>query len=48
MVKRLAFNPAARTVTIRSDNDAYPSWPDCDPARVELVGRALWVGRKLG
>jgi SOS-response transcriptional repressor LexA len=47
MVKRLAFNPAARTLTIRSDNDAYPSWPDCDPANVELVGRAVWVGRRL-
>jgi phage repressor protein C with HTH and peptisase S24 domain len=47
MVKRLAFNPAARTVTIRSDNSAYPSWEDCDPAKVELVGRAVWVGRRL-
>lgn len=47
MVKRLAFNPAARNVTISSDNEAYPSWPDCDPADVELVGRAVWVGRRL-
>ena len=47
MVKRLAFNPASRTVTIRSDNDAYPTWADCDPANVELVGRAVWVGRRL-
>ena len=48
MVKRLAFNPVARSVTIRSDNEAYPSWPDCDPERLELVGRALWMGRRLG
>ena len=47
MVKRLAFNPVSRSVTIRSDNDAYPSWPDCDPERLELVGRAVWVGRRL-
>ncbi len=47
MVKRLAFNPVNRTVTIRSDNDAYPSWTDCDPAQVELVGRAVWMGRRL-
>jgi phage repressor protein C with HTH and peptisase S24 domain len=47
MVKRLAFNPARRTVTIRSDNEAYPSWSDCDPAAVEVVGRAIWVGRRL-
>lgn len=47
MVKRLAFNPVNRTVTISSDNAAYPSWADCDPAKVELVGRAIWVGRRL-
>ena len=47
MVKRLAFNPVNKSVTIRSDNDSYPSWPDCDPAKVELVGRAVWVGRRL-
>jgi SOS-response transcriptional repressor LexA len=47
MVKRLAFNPVNRNVTISSDNGAYPSWPDCDPANVELVGRAVWVGRRL-
>lgn len=47
MVKRLAFNPVNKTVTIKSDNDAYPSWPDCKPAKVELVGRAVWMGRRL-
>jgi phage repressor protein C with HTH and peptisase S24 domain len=47
MVKRLAFNPVNRNVTISSDNAAYPSWPDCDPAKVELIGRAVWVGRRL-
>jgi phage repressor protein C with HTH and peptisase S24 domain len=47
MVKRLAFNPVNRNVTISSDNAAYPSWADCDPAKVELVGRAIWVGRRL-
>ena len=47
MVKRLALNPAARRVTVQSDNSAYPSWSDCDPARIDLVGRVLWVGRRL-
>src|SRR5205085_9730778 len=31
VVKRLALNPAARTLSVRSDNPAYPGWPDCDP-----------------
>ena len=47
MVKRLALNPAARRITVASDNPAYPSWPDCDPADVDVVGRVVWMGRKL-
>ena len=47
VVKRVAPHPAGRTIAIRSDNDAYPSWPDCDPASVEIVGRVVWVGRRL-
>lgn len=48
VVKRLALNPAARTVSIRSDNPAYPGWPDCDLAAVDPVGRVLWAGRRIG
>jgi phage repressor protein C with HTH and peptisase S24 domain len=48
VVKRLALNPAARRLTIRSDNPAYPSWPDCDPAAVAIVGRVVWAGRRIG
>jgi len=48
VVKRLALNPAARTLAIRSDNPAYPGWPDCDPAAVEIVGRVIWAGRRIG
>lgn len=46
-VKRLAINPVSRSVTIKSDNAAYPSWPDCDLRKIELIGRVVWVGRKL-
>ena len=48
VVKRLALNPAARTVSIRSDNPAYPGWPDCEPATVDVVGRVVWAGRRIG
>ncbi len=47
LVKRLSVNPATRRLTIRSDNDAYPSWDDLDPAGVAVIGRVVWVGRKL-
>jgi phage repressor protein C with HTH and peptisase S24 domain len=48
VVKRVSRNPAGSAISIRSDNDAYPSWPDCDPAAVEIIGRVVWVGRRLG
>jgi phage repressor protein C with HTH and peptisase S24 domain len=47
LVKRLSLNPASRRLTIHSDNDAYPSWPDCDPSAIHIIGRVVWVGRKL-
>jgi phage repressor protein C with HTH and peptisase S24 domain len=47
IVKRLALNPAARRVAVKSDNPAYPSWNDCDPADVDVIGRVVWVGRRL-
>lgn len=48
MVKRLAINPVSRLITIRSDNPAYPSWPDCKLSQIAIIGRAVWAGRKLG
>jgi phage repressor protein C with HTH and peptisase S24 domain len=47
MVKRLAINPAAKRVTVKSDNPAYPSWPDCPLQQVDVVGRVVWAGRKV-
>lgn len=46
MVKRLARAPGGR-LSVLSDNPAYPSWPDRHPSEVELVGRIVWVGRRL-
>lgn len=47
LVKRLAINPATRRISIISDNGAYPSFPDCHPNDVTVIGRVVWVGRKL-
>jgi hypothetical protein len=47
MVKRLSVNPVTRRIAILSDNASYPSFPDCDPAAIQLVGRLFWVGRQL-
>lgn len=47
VVKRIAVNPAGGAVSVRSDNAAYPGWPDCDPAALGIVGRVVWVGRAV-
>jgi hypothetical protein len=47
VVKRVALSPAGGRVSILSDNEAYPGWPDCDPAAVDIVGRVVWVGRRI-
>lgn len=47
IVKRIAMNPANRRFTIKSDNDDYPDWPDCDLASVEVIGRVIWAGRRF-
>ena len=48
MVKRLAIAPTSATVTISSDNPAYPTWRDCALDSIDVVGRVVWAGRKLG
>ena len=46
-VKRLAVSPQGRRFDVLSDNPAYRPWPDCDPARIEIIGRVVWVGRRV-
>lgn len=48
MVKRVATTLRRGCFSIRSDNPAYPSWEDIDPATVAIVGRVIWAGRKIG
>ena len=47
LVKRIASSPAARRIIIKSDNISYPSWPDCAIDEVDIIGRVVWVGRRL-
>jgi phage repressor protein C with HTH and peptisase S24 domain len=47
IVKRIALSPAGRRLTIRSDNESYPVWTDCDPAAISVIGRVVWAGRRL-
>ncbi len=47
LVKRIALGPSARRVTIKSDNEAYPSWPGVDLAEIDVIGRVIWAGRRI-
>lgn len=47
LVKRLVLNPTNRHISIRSDNPAYPSWEDCDPSNIVVIGRVIWAGRRF-
>jgi phage repressor protein C with HTH and peptisase S24 domain len=47
MVKRLSPHPGGQRVSVSSDNPAYPSWPDCDAAGVDVVGRVIWAGKRI-
>ena len=47
VVKRLALHPMGRTVTIQSDNPAYPDWPHCGIDEINCIGRVIWAGRKV-
>jgi hypothetical protein len=47
VVKRIAVGPSRERVSICSDNPAYPGWPDCPLSAISLVGRVIWVGRRL-
>ncbi|MFA7441101.1 MAG: S24/S26 family peptidase [Sphingomonadaceae bacterium] len=47
LVKRLSVHPITGRVAILSDNAAYPSFSDCDPELIAVVGRVRWIGRQL-
>jgi hypothetical protein len=46
MVKRLVLRKGGR-LSVLSDNPAYPDWRDLDAGAVSVIGRVVWVGRRL-
>jgi phage repressor protein C with HTH and peptisase S24 domain len=46
MVKRLVKERGGK-LSVLSDNSAYPSWSNLDEGAVRVVGRVVWVGRRL-
>jgi phage repressor protein C with HTH and peptisase S24 domain len=46
-VKRIVLSPVGGSFTIRSDNPIYPEWHNLRTGDVDIVGRAVWTGRRL-
>lgn len=46
-VKRVTFVFRTRTLTISSDNPAHPTEEGVDPTDVTVVGRVVWLGRRI-
>ena len=47
VVKRIALHPLGRTVTVQSDNPAYPDWPNFSIDDINCIGRVIWAGRRV-
>lgn len=47
LVKRISRQPGSARLSVTSDNPAHPSWPDCDPADIEVIGRVVWAGKRV-
>ena len=47
LVKRLRYDPQRRMVTILSDNPAYPPLDITDLDCLHVIGRVLWLGRRV-
>lgn len=46
-VKRLSRDPRDRSITIRSDNPRAESWNGVSEDLVHVLGRVLWLGRRV-
>ena len=46
-IKRIGFSPDGDVVGIISDNPVYPSHQAVTRSRINLIGRIVWVGRRL-
>ena len=46
-IKRIVFSPSGETIDLLSDNAIYPSHAKVARSDIGLIGRVIWVGRRL-
>ena len=47
LVKRLQMNFASRCVTVISDNSKYAAIKNVKCDAIQVVGRVIWLGRRI-
>jgi Peptidase S24-like len=45
--RRIGVRPDQSGVTVGCDNALYPVWENVDPAELPVVGKAIWISRKI-
>ena len=46
-VKRISIHPESLLLTVRSDNKDYSTYTDLKPDKLDIVGRVIWLGRRI-
>lgn len=46
-VKRVSAHPSTGRLAVKSDNPAYESYTNVDPGSVAILGRVVWIGRRV-
>tara|TARA_B100001939_G_scaffold201813_1_gene173419 strand:- start:13239 stop:13934 length:696 start_codon:yes stop_codon:yes gene_type:complete len=47
LVKRISLNPVTGLCSIKSDNPHYENWSGCESESLDILGRVIWMGRKI-
>lgn len=47
VIKRVSMHPVTKLLTIASDNPSYPTYDGIKPEDVHIIGRAIWIGRRI-
>ncbi len=46
-VKRVSAHPTTGRLAVKSDNPAYRSYENVDPGSLAILGRVIWIGRRV-
>lgn len=47
LVRRIALEPARGRISVLTDNPTYPAWNGLARNAVQIVGKVVWIGRRI-